>query len=97
MSEPLPVVTLPKEAVDREVYLAVAATSSPETDVLADIVRHLLLLQPNIETLAVKQASEAIAAPAPARSGPRPVPRPRFPNEPHPRRGRAASDRCRPA
>jgi hypothetical protein len=45
VSEPLSVVTLPKEAVDREVYPAVAATGSPGIDVLAGIVRHLLLLR----------------------------------------------------
>jgi hypothetical protein len=61
MSE-LPSVTMPKEAVDREVYLAVAATCSPETDVLAGIVRHLLLLRPNMETLELKQSIELIAA-----------------------------------
>ena len=62
MSEPLPPVTMPKKAVDREVYLAIAATSSPETDVLAGIVRHLLLLRPNMGTPKLKQSSEAIAA-----------------------------------
>lgn len=62
MSEPLPPVTMPKKAVDREVYLAVAATSSPETDVLAGIVRHLLLLRPDMGTPELKQSSEAIAA-----------------------------------
>jgi hypothetical protein len=58
MSDPL---TMSKEAVDREVYLAVAATSSPETDVLAGIFRHLLLLRPNMGIPELKQASEAIA------------------------------------
>ncbi|MER5326912.1 hypothetical protein [Streptosporangium roseum] len=53
---------MPKKAVDREVYLAVAATSRPETDVLVGIVRHLLLLRPNMETSALKQSIEAIAA-----------------------------------
>ena len=62
MGEPLPPVTMPKKAVDREVYLAVAATSSPETDALAGIVRHLLLLRPNMETSELKQSNEAIAA-----------------------------------
>ena len=60
--EPLSPVTMPKKAVDREVFLAVAATSSPETDVLAGIVRHLMLLRPNIGTPGLKQSSEAIAA-----------------------------------
>src|SRR4051812_40205520 len=62
MGDPLPPVTMPKKAVDREVYLAVAATSSPETDILAGIVRHLLLLRPNMGTPQLKQSSEAIAA-----------------------------------
>jgi hypothetical protein len=62
VGEPLPTVTMPKKAVDREVYLAVAATSSPETDVLAGIVRHLLLLRPNMGTPQLKQSSETIAA-----------------------------------
>ncbi len=52
---------MPKEAVDREVYLAVAATSSPETDVLAGTFRHVLLLRPNMGTPELKQACEAIA------------------------------------
>jgi hypothetical protein len=62
MGDPLPPVTMPKQDVDREVYLAIAATSSPETDVLAGIVRHLLLLRPNMGTPQLKQSSETIAA-----------------------------------
>src|SRR4051812_35880551 len=37
-----PPVTMSKAAADREVYLAVAATAGPDTDVLAGIVRHVL-------------------------------------------------------
>jgi hypothetical protein len=62
MGEPLPPVTMPKKAVDREVYLAVAATSGPETDVLAGIVGHLLVLRPSMGTPELKQSIEAIAA-----------------------------------
>ncbi|MGH3896648.1 MAG: hypothetical protein ACRDTA_00050 [Pseudonocardiaceae bacterium] len=55
-------VTLPKRDVDREVYLAVAADSSPETNVLAGITHHLLLLRPNMGATRLKQLAETVAA-----------------------------------
>ncbi|GAA0909229.1 hypothetical protein GCM10009558_013380 [Virgisporangium aurantiacum] len=61
MGQPLPAVTLPKRVTDREVYLAVAAASGPETDVLAGIVRHVLLLRPNLAAARLRELSTTVA------------------------------------
>ncbi len=60
--EPMPEVALAKADIDREIYLAIAANSSPETDVLAGILRHLILRRPDLGTAELEQSTETAAA-----------------------------------
>jgi cell division septum initiation protein DivIVA len=61
-AEPLPEITVRKRDIDREIYLAIAATADAETDIVAGILDRLVAARPGLPAARLTQASEAVAA-----------------------------------
>jgi cell division septum initiation protein DivIVA len=60
-AEPLPEITVRKRDIDREIYLAIAATADAETDIVAGILDRLVTARPGLSAARLMQASEAVA------------------------------------